>query len=139
MFTLHEVIIITGIISTIFGYIAFKLAEYLLFVRMLASLSEDELDRLDKLRAKLEAAIDDADADRIIADARQENSVMLTQEVVDGNTYLYDTNNTFVAQGSSAAEAALSFFNRHSHSRATVRCGEGKEYHIIDGRIERLP
>jgi hypothetical protein len=139
MFTLHEVIIIAVIIGAIIGFIAYQYAQYRMIARMLESLSDEELDRLERLKAQLEAALTDEEADGIIANANNVASVTLTQEVVAGTLYLYN-GNTFVAQGNTAAEAATNFFNScHSHSRATVRCGEGKQYLIIDGNIQRLP
>lgn len=139
MFTLDEVILISVIIGAIIGFIAYQYAQYRLIARMLDGLSDDELDRLERLKEQLEAALTDEEADRIIANANTEPTVSLTQEVVGGTLYLYN-GNTFVAQGNTAAEAATNFFNScHSHSRATVRCGEGKQYLIIDGNIERLP
>ena len=139
MFTLDEVIIISLIIGAIIGFIAYQYAQYRLIARMLDGLSDEELDRLERLKEQLEAALTDEEADGIIANANNVASVSLTQEVVGGTLYLYN-GNTFVAQGNTAAEAATNFFNsQHSHSRATVRCGEGKQYLIIDGNIQRLP
>jgi hypothetical protein len=139
MFTLDEVIIIVLIIGTIIGFIAYQYAQYRMIARMLASLSDEEIGRLESLKEQLEAALTDEEAEEIIANANSTASVTLTQEVVGGTLYLYN-GNTFVAQGNTAAEAAANFFNsQHSHSRATVRCGEGKEYLIIEGNIQRLP
>jgi hypothetical protein len=136
MFTLDEVIIIVLIFGAIIGFIAYQYAQYRMIARMLASLSDEEIGRLESLKEQLEAALTDEEADGIIANANGVASVTLTQEVVAGTLYLYN-GNTFVAQGNTAAEAAANFFNSsHSHSKATVRCGEGKEYLIIDGKIE---
>lgn len=138
MFSLDEVVIITLIVSVIVGYIAYQFAEFMVIARMLNSLSDDELDRLDKLRAQLESALSEEEANKIIDAANRGGSATLSQEVVNGTTYLYGEDNTFVAQGNTAAEAALNFFNsRHSVDVVTVKCSEGKTYKIINGKIEQ--
>jgi len=140
MFTLDEVILISVIIGAIVGFIAYQYAQYRMIARILESLSDEEIDRLERLKTQLDAAISDEEADRIIESAnKQLSSVTLTQEIVGDTLYLYN-GNTFVAQGNTASEAALNFFNSdHSCSQATVRCGEGKQYLIVEGKIVRLP
>ena len=140
MFSLDQVIIISLIIGAIVGFIAYQYAQYRLIAKMLEGLSEEDMNRIEQLKTQLEAALTDEEAERIIAAANNGIiSVTLTQEVVGDTLYLYN-GNTFVAQGNTAAEAALNFFNsQHSCQQATVLCGEGKQYLIIDGKIERLP
>ena len=140
MFTLDEVIIIVLIFGAIIGFITYQYAQYRLIARMLESLSDEEIDRLERLKDQLDAALSDEEADRIIESAnKQLSSVTLTQEIVGNTLYLYN-GNTFVAQGNTETEAAINFFNSdHSCPQATVRCGEGKQYLIIEGKIERLP
>lgn len=136
MFSLAEVILIALAAALIAGYLSYHLAQFVIFTRLISSLSEGELDRLDKLREQLENALDDSEADRIIEAARSQPSRTLTQEVVAGQTFLFE-DSKFVAQGSSDAAAAQAFFeSKHSSSTATVECRDGTSYRIIDGKIE---
>jgi hypothetical protein len=140
MFSLNEVILIVLVVSVIVGYIAYQFAEFSLITRMLSTLSDEELDRLERLKKQIEDAVTDEEADAIVERFAKENdgkSKTLTQEVISGQTFLYDENDNFVAQGSSAAEAAEIFFNsRHSAEVAVVKCNEGNSYRIVNGKIE---
>ena len=139
MFSLNEVILIVLVVSIIVGYIAYQFAQYSLITRMLSTLSDEELDRLERLKKQIEDAVSDEEADAIVERFAKENdgeSRILTQEVVAGQTFLFE-GSKFIAQGSSAAEAAEVFFNsRHSSAVATVKCDEGNSYRIINGKIE---
>lgn len=141
MFTLTEVILLVSFVTFIVSYIAYRLAEFHLIVKMLSTLTAEELDKLDKLKQELESTDTDEEAAAVIEQfskrVEREQSKTLIQEVLDGTTYLYDENNTFVAQGATASLAALNFFNsRHSSEVATVKCSEGNTYRIINGKIE---
>lgn len=133
MFTYIEVFFIVVIASAIVGYISYCYAEFKMITRMLDELSDAELAKLTKEIEEMS----------IIADVISENdktvqkSKILLQEVIGGQTFLYDEHDNFVAQGNSASEAAAIFFNsRHSASVATVKCGEGNSYKIVNGKIE---
>lgn len=140
MFSLDEVIIITAIVSAIVGYLCFQWAEIRLVTKMISTLTDEELKKLEKLEQELDEAISDEEAAKIInrelADSKNSKARTLTQEVVDGQTFLYE-NNSFIAQGSSAVEAAANFFKSTNSVQATVVCSEGKSYKIINGKIER--
>lgn len=137
MFTLGEVISITLVVSVIVGYLAYQLAEFNMIARILGGMSDSELDRLEHLKDKLETAVDDAERDQILESASS-GTVTLTQEIVNGVTYLYN-GTQFVAQGSTASEAAANFYNSHHSSlEATVVCSEGRSYRIIGGKIDNL-
>lgn len=126
MYSLDEVIIIVSIAVAIVAFLAYQLGQFVLIARMLGTLDEAGLERLDALTKKLEEAMDD-----------ESNTKRLIQEVMSGVVFLYDDKNNFVAQGNSAAEAAANFFkSKHSTSLAIVECSEGKTYQIIDGKIQ---
>lgn len=131
MFNLTEVFFIVVIVSAIVGYISYCYAEFKIIARMLDELSDDELARLTKEIEQM------GDVVAVVSKGDAAKSKTLIQEVISGQTFLYDENDNFVAQGSSAAEAAEIFFNsRHSASVATVKCNEGNSYRIINGKIE---
>lgn len=131
MFNLTEVFFIVVIVSAIVGYISYCYAEFKIIARMLDELSDDELARLTK---EIEAM---GDVVAVVSKGDAAKSKTLIQEVISGQTFLYDENDNFVAQGSSAAEAAEIFFNsRHSAEVAVVKCNEGNSYRIINGKIE---
>jgi hypothetical protein len=131
MFNFAEVFFIVVIVSGIVGYISYCYAEFKIIARMLDELSDDELARLTKEIEQMGDVVD------VVSKGDAAKSKTLIQEVISGQTFLYDENDNFVAQGSSAAEAAEIFFNsRHSASVATVKCNEGNSYRIINGKIE---
>lgn len=133
MFTYIEVFFIVLIASTVVGYISYCYAEFKIIARMLDELSDAELAKLTKEIEEMAMVVDSiADADKT-----GPKSKILIQEVMSGQTFLYDEHNNFVAQGNSASEAAAIFFNsRHSASVATVKCSEGNSYKIVNGKIE---
>ena len=67
MFTLGEVISITLVVSVIVGYLAYQLAEFNMIARILNGMSDSELARLERLKDKLEAAVDDIERDQIFS------------------------------------------------------------------------
>lgn len=100
---------------------------------MLDELSDAELAKLTKEIEEMSIIADVISE----ADKTEPKSKILVQEVMAGQTFLYDEHDNFVAQGNSAAEAASIFFNsRHSASVATVKCSEGNSYKIVNGKIE---
>lgn len=141
MFTLTEVILLVVFVAGVVGYISYRLAEFRLIARMLSTFSDEDLDKLERLKQQIDEVLTDEEADAIVERFSKESekkTKTLTQEVVDGTTYLYDENNIFVAQGATASLAALNFFNsRHSAEVATVECSEGNSYRIINGKIEQ--
>lgn len=133
MFTYIEVFFIVVIASSIVGYISYCYAEFKIIARMLDELSDAELAKLTKEIEEMSIIADVISE----ADKTEPKSKILVQEVMAGQTFLYDEHDNFVAQGNSAAEAASIFFNsRHSASVATVKCGEGNSYKIVNGKIE---
>jgi ElaB/YqjD/DUF883 family membrane-anchored ribosome-binding protein len=131
MFNLTEVFFIVVIVSGIVGYISYCYAEFKIIARMLDELSDDELARLTKEIEQM------GDVVAVVSKGDAAKSKTLIQEVISGQTFLYDEHDNFVAQGSSAAEAAEIFFNsRHSASVAIVKCSDGNSYRIINGKIE---
>jgi hypothetical protein len=131
MFNFTEVFFIVVIVSGIVGYISYCYAEFKIIARMLDELSDDELARLTK---EIEAM---GDVVAVVTKDDTAKPKSLVQEVISGQTFLYDEHDNFVAQGGSAAEAAEIFFNsRHSASVATVKCNEGNSYRIVNGKIE---
>lgn len=131
MFNFTEVFFIVVIVSAIVGYISYQWAEFNIIARMLNELSDDELARLTKEIEEMGNQADSISQDTAV------KSKTLVQEVISGQTFLYDEKDNFVAQGSSAAEAAEIFFNsRHSTEVATVKCNEGNSYRIVNGKIE---
>jgi hypothetical protein len=131
MFNLTEVFFIVVIVSAIVGYISYCYAEFRIIASLVDELSEEELARLAK---EIEEMGNQADSISTDAEAKPKT---LIQEVISGQTYLYDENDTFMAQGGSASEAAESFFKRHFTAVAVVKCGEGNSYRIVNGKIER--
>lgn len=130
MFTFTEVLLIIVLVSCIVGYIAYNLAQFIIISKMLDGLSDEELDKLTKNMEKM------SDVEESF-DGKNHTTKTLVQEVISGQTFLYDEHNNFVAQGDSASEAAAIFFNsRHTASVAIVKCGEGNSYKIVNGKIE---
>jgi hypothetical protein len=131
MFNFTEVFFIVVIISGIVGYISYCYAEFKIISRMLDELSDDDLAKLTKEIEEMSVL-----ADSISTDTETKPKTLI-QEVISGQTYLYDENDTFMAQGGSASEAAESFFKRHFTAVAVVKCNEGNSYRIVNGKIER--
>lgn len=132
MFTFIEVFFIVVIISAIVGYISYCFAEFKIITRILNELSEEELTNLTKEIEEM-SIIADVISD---GDKTQSYSKTLIQEVVAGQTFLFE-GSKFIAQGSSASEAAANFFNsKYSTTIATVKCSEGNSYKIVNGKIE---
>lgn len=133
MFTYIEVFFIVVIASAIVGYISYCYAEFKMIARMLDELSDEEFTKLSKEIEQMSAVVNSISE----VDKTELKSKILIQEVMAGQTFLYDEHDNFVAQGNSASEAAAIFFNsRHSASVATVKCGEGNSYKIVNGKIE---
>lgn len=138
MYTLEEIIIAVLVSCAIVGYLSYQLGQFILIAKMLGKLTDEELDRLDELTAKLESAKLDSDAEKIL-DSVFKKSKSLTQVVMSGQIFLYDEHNNFVAQGNSAEEAAAVFYkSEYSSSLATVECSEGNTYQIVDGKVKSL-
>jgi hypothetical protein len=136
MFTLGEVISITLVVSVIVGYLAYQLAEFNMIARILNGMSDSELARLERLKDKLEAAVDDIERDQILAnESRPSGTVMLTQEVVNGHVYLYDLSGNFVCQGATWEEVA-SRFGEIDKREALVKCDNDRKYSIVAGKIK---
>ena len=131
MFNFTEVFFIVVIVSGIVGYISYCFAEFKIIARLVDELSEDELAKLAKEIEAMDNAVDS------ISTNTEAKPKTLVQEVISGQTYLYDENDTFMAQCGSAAEAAESLFKQHATAVAVVKCGEGNSYRIVNGKIER--
>jgi hypothetical protein len=126
MFTLNEVIFITLLVSVIVGYLAYQLAEFNMIAKILSGMSDDELDRLERLKDELEANINIG---------RPSDTVKLTQEVVNNNVYLYDSAGNFVCQGATWEEVA-SRYGDIDKREAVVECATGGKYSIVAGKIK---
>jgi hypothetical protein len=131
MFNFTEVFFIVVIVSGIVGYISYCFAEFKIIARLVDELSEDELAKLAKEIEAMDNAVDS------ISTNTEAKPKTLIQEVISGQTYLYDENDTFMAQGGSASDAAESFFKQHATAVAVVKCSEGNSYRIVNGKIER--
>ena len=123
MFNLTQVILLIVITAIVVGYASYRIAQHRMLMAMLSTLTEDELTNLEDivLSNTVQKTIDDS----------------LTQEVIDGNIFLYTSTGSFVAQGRTTSEAAQNFFKSdYSSNEVFVRCENGEKYKIVNGSVE---